>query len=67
MAIRVRYTYTDSLIIHVKSEDLYKDILDVSVLREMIDLSLLPDNHPIGVGDANCPNKGTLGKFNIMC
>ena len=31
--IRLLYTDTDSLIIHVKNLDLYKDILDVPILR----------------------------------
>ena len=66
-AIRLLYTETDSLIIHVKSEDLYKDILDVPVLRQLMDLSELPANHPSGVGYPNCPNKGILGKFKVMC
>ena len=66
-AIRLLYTDTDSLIIHVKREDLYKDILDVPVLCELMDLSELPANHPSGVGDPNCPNKGILGKFKVMC
>ena len=41
-AIRLLYTGTDSLIIHVKIENLYNDILDVPVVRELIDLSELP-------------------------
>ena len=64
--IRLLYTDTDSLIIHVKSEDLYKDILDVPVLRELMDLSELPANHRSGDGDPNCPNKGILGKFKVV-
>ena len=58
--IRTRYT-------SVKSEDLYKDILDVPILRELMDLSELPANHPSGVGDPNCPNKGILRKFKVVC
>ena len=65
-AIRLLYTDTDSLIIHVKSHDLYKDIFDVPVLREPIELHELPDNYPSGVGDATCPNKGILGKFKVL-
>ena len=65
-AIRLLYTDTDSLIIHVKSEDLYKDIHDVPVLRELMDLSELPANHPSGVGDPNSPHKGILGKFKVV-
>ena len=37
-AIRLLYTDTHSLIIHVKSHDLYKDILDVPVLRKLMNL-----------------------------
>ena len=66
-AIRLLYTDTDTLNIHVKSEDLYKDILDVPVHRELMDLNELPANHPSGVGDPNCTNKGILGKFKVMC
>ena len=66
-AIRLLYTDTDSLIIHVKSHDLYKDILDVPVLRELKDLSELPVNHPSGVGDLNFQNKGILRKFKVVC
>ena len=66
-AIRLLYTDTDSLIIHVKCNDLYKEILDVPVFRELMDLSELPANHPSGVGDPNCPNKGILGKFKVVC
>ena len=66
-AIRLLYTDTDSLIIHVKSEDFYKDLLDVPVLRELMNLSKLPTNYPSGVGDPNCPNKGILGKYMVMC
>ena len=66
-AIRLLYTDTDSLIIHVKCNDLYKEILDVPVLREQMDLSELPANHPSSVGDPNCPNKGILGKFKVVC
>ena len=66
-AIRLLYTDTDSLIIHVKSEDLYKDILDVPVRRDLMDLSELPANHPSNVGDPNCPNKDILGKFKVVC
>ena len=66
-AIRLLYSDTDLLIIHVMFNDLYKEILDVPVFRELMDLSELPDNHPSGVGDPNCPNKGILGKFKVMC
>ena len=66
-SIQLLYTDTDSLIIHVKSHDLYKDILDVPVLRELMNLSGLSANHPSGVGDLNCPNKGILGKFKVVC
>ena len=38
-AIRLLYTDTDSLIIYVKSRELYKDILELPVLRELINLS----------------------------
>ena len=31
-----------------------------------MDLSVLPANHPSGVGDTNCPNKSILGKFKVM-
>ena len=66
-AIRLLYTDNDSLIIHVKCNDLYKKILDVLVLRELMDLSELLANHSSGVGDPNCPNKGILGKFKVVC
>ena len=66
-AIQLLYTDTDSLIIHVKCNDLYKEILDGPVLRELMDLSELPANHPSGVGDPNCQNIGILGKFRVMC
>ena len=66
-AIQLLYTDTDSLIIHVMSHDLYKDILDLPVIRELINLSELPANHLGGVGDRNCQNKGILGKFKVVC
>ena len=37
-AIRLLYTDTDLLIIHVKCNDLHMEILDVPVLRELMDL-----------------------------
>ena len=66
-AIRLLYTETDSLIIHVKSHNLYKDILNVQVLRKLMDLSELPANHLSGVGNANWSNKRILRKFKIVC
>ena len=66
-AIRLIYTDTDLLIIYVKRHELYKDILELPVLRELINLSELPANHPSGVSDQNCPNKDILGKFKVMC
>ena len=39
---------------------MYKEILEVPVLRELMDLSELPANQPSGVSDPNCPNKGIL-------
>ena len=66
-AIRLLYTDTDSQIIHVKCNDLYKEIFDVPVLRELMDLSELPANNPSGIGDPNCPNKGILGKLKVVC
>ena len=39
LASRLLYTDTDSLIIHVKCKDLYKEILDVPVLRELMNFS----------------------------
>ena len=69
-AIRLLNTDSDSLdvwILYVKSKDLYKDILDVPIFRGLMDLSEQPVNHPSGVGYPNCPNKGILGKFKVMC
>ena len=41
LAIRLLYTDTGFLIIQVKSQDLYNHIIDVSVFRELINLSEL--------------------------
>ena len=32
-----------------------------------MDLNELSANLPSGVGDLNCPNKGILGKFKVVC
>ena len=66
-AIRQLNTNTDSLIIHVKSNNLDKEIFDVPVLRDLMEISELPANHLSGIGDVNCLNKGILGKFKIVC
>ena len=55
------------LIIHVKSHNLYKDSLDVPVLRQLMEFSELPANHLRVVGDPNCLNNRILGKFKVMC
>ena len=67
LAIRLLYINTDSFIIHVKCNDLYKEILDVRVLSEMMDLSEVFANHPSGVSDPTCPKTNILGKFNVLC
>ena len=67
LGIRLHYTNTDLLIFLAKSYNLYKTILDVPILRKLMDLSKLPANHSSGVGHPNCQNKGILGKLNVLC
>ena len=40
------YTDTDAFILHIKSDDLFVELKSQPVLRELIDFSVFPANHP---------------------
>lgn len=47
---RMIYTDTDSLLVLIETEDVYKDIRDHKLLRDTMDLSNFPVNHPVFEG-----------------
>ena len=61
--MRMLYTNTDSLIMQFFTNDLYKEILDVSQLQSLFDFIEIPANHPSCLGTPNDPNKGKVGFF----
>ena len=61
------YTDTDAFILHIKSEDLFQEIKSQPALRDLMDLSVIPANHPSGVGDPNDPRAGVVGYFKDEC
>ena len=54
--VKLIYTDTDSLIIHVKTDDIYKDMFED---KNLYDFSEYPINHP----NYDITNKKLLGKF----
>ena len=53
------YQDTDSLLYRIKTTDVYKDILERGILRDALDTSDYPENHPC----FSLKNKKVLGKF----
>ena len=51
----------------VKNHDLYKNIFEVYVFGDIIDLCKFLANKPSNDGDLNCPNKSILNKFIVVC
>ena len=64
---RMGYTDTDVLILIVESDDLYKELKTQPQLRELIDFSSIPSNHPSGVGETDDPSSGVVGYFKDEC
>ena len=48
--IHMDYTDSDALIMSIKSDDLFVDLKSQPQLRDLIDFSSIPANHPSGVG-----------------
>ena len=57
------YRDTDSFYLHVECEDLYIELIDTKTLRNWIDFSDIPANHPSGIGNYTTLNPDVLGKF----
>ena len=56
-------TYTDSLIMKLFTNDLYKELLDVPQLQRLFDYSVIPANHPSCFGTPYDPNRRKVGFF----
>ena len=61
------YTDTDAFILHIKSEDLFVEIKSHPALRDLMDFSVIPANHPSGVSEPNDPRAGVVGFFKDEC
>jgi len=61
--VRLLYTDTDSFILQFKVHDLYKELRDTPVLREMFDFSKIPQGHPSGCSDPQDPHADEIGYF----
>ena len=61
------YTDTDAFILHIKSDDLFVELKSQPVLRELMDFSVFPANHPSGVSEPNDPRAGVVGYFKDEC
>lgn len=53
-------TDTDSLVYHIKTKDVYKDMESIN---DMLDTSDYPKDHPL----YSCANKKVIGKFKDEC
>ena len=65
--MRMCYTDTDAFILHIKSDDLFVELKSTPVLRDLIDFSVFPANHPSGVSEPNDPRAGVVGYFKDEC
>ena len=65
--LRMGYTDTDALILIVESDDLYKELKTHQQLRNLIDFSSIPSNHPNGVGEPDDPRSGVVDYFKDEC
>ena len=65
--LRMGYTDTDALILIVASDDLYVELKSQPQLRDLIDFSSIPSNHPSGVGEPDDPRSGVVGYFKDEC
>ena len=65
--LRMGYTDTDALIMITKSDDLYTELKSKPQLRDLIDFSSIPADHPIDVGEPNDPRSGVVGYFKDEC
>ena len=61
------YTDTDAFILHIKSKDLFLELKSKPELRNLIDFSVIPANHPSSTGDPNDPRAGVVGYFKDEC
>ena len=61
--MRLLYTDTDSMIFQVFTKDLYREILDMEVLRSMFDFSEIPIDHPSHLGCPTDVRGGQVGYF----
>ena len=65
--MRMCYTDTDAFIMHIKSDDLFVELKSQPALRDLIDFSVFPANHPSGVSEPNDPRAGVVGYFKDEC
>jgi hypothetical protein len=61
--MRLLYTDTDSLILHIKHDDLYKEVRENAELRDMFDLSNVPEGHASGLHDPERTHDSEVGYF----
>ena len=59
--LRMGYTDTDAFIFIIESDDAYAEIKSQPQLRDIVDFSSIPANHPSGVGEPNDPRSGVVG------
>ena len=65
--LRMIYTDTDAFILIVESDDLYTELKSQPLLRDFIDFSSIPANHPSCVGEPDDPRSGVVGYFKDEC
>ena len=58
--MKLLYTDTYSFYLHVEFEDLYKELIDTESLRDWIDFSEIPANHPSGIANYTNLNPSIL-------
>ena len=61
------YTDTDALLIIVESDDLYVELKSQPQLRDLIDFSSIPADHPSDIGEPNDTRSGQVGYFKDEC
>ena len=65
--LHMNYTNTDAFIMSIESDDLYIELKSQPQLRDLIDFSSIPANHPSGVGEPNDQRSGVVGYFKDEC